>query len=220
MDLQAIVFDFDGTIIDSEGTFLQSWVEEFELYGAPWDPAAWLAAVGSYVPDWDPHAELARIVGPGYDRPESERRRRARELALVMATEPRPGVLDHLRAARAAGVPLGVATTSGADWVGGHLDRLGLSDYFTAVVSREDVRRVKPDPEPYRLACERLGAEPKAAVAIEDSRNGVLSATAAGLYCLAVANPITTLQDLSPADRRLESLAELDFAELAELPFR
>lgn len=217
--LQGLVFDLDGTIIDSESTFLQSWIEEYEAYGAPWDPTAWLAAVGSYDPDWDAYAQLAEVVGPAFDRTLSERRRRARELELVRQTRPLPGVEAHLRAAADAGVRIGLATSSSRTWAGEHLQRLGLQEYFEDLVCREDVSRTKPDPEPYRRACERLGVDPAASVAVEDSRNGALSATGAGMFCLAVPNPITKLQDLGPAHRCVGSLAELPFAELAALPF-
>lgn len=219
MQLQGMVFDFDGTIIDSESSFLQSWVEEYEVYGAPWDPTAWLAAVGSYVPEWDAYAQLGEVVGPDFDRPLSERRRRSRELDLVNATEPLPGIVRHLQAAKAAGVRLGVASSSPHEWVLGHLRRLRLEEYFATLVCREDVVAKKPDPEPYRLACQRLGVEPAATVAIEDSRNGSIAATAAGLFCVAVANPITRLQDLSAANMQLDSLAQVGFEELATLPF-
>lgn len=113
-----------------------------------------------------------------------------------------------------AGLKLAVASSSTHEWVSGRLARLGLLDSFDTVCARDDVQRTKPDPELYRLALERLCAQPHEAFAIEDSAHGVAAAKAAGLRCVAVPNSLTAHTLLDHADLRLGSLADLSLAEL------
>ena len=108
-----------------------------------------------------------------------------------------------------------MASSSTGEWVAGHLGRLGLLDHFDAICTREDVAKVKPDPELYRLAVARLGAEPGEAMALEDSPNGITSAKAAGLFCVAVPNALTGQMELGHADMQVATLAELSLADIA-----
>ena len=215
MALEAVVFDFDGTILDTESSELTAWLEEYARHDVPFDRVAWLAAIGGSGGGTDPAGELARAVGNGFDPAATRSRQQARWLELVGEAELLAGVEDRLDEADELGLRLAVATSSGEGWAGGHLRRLGLLDRFAAVCTRDDVARVKPDPELYLLACERLGVAPERAVAIEDSANGVRAANAAGLFTVAVPNPVTAGQDHGHADLRVASLTELSLRELA-----
>ena len=136
-------------------------------------------------------------------------------VAELIAFEPvRPGVRDYLDAARRLGLGLAVASSSSRRWVAGHLERLGLADRFDVLCCAEDVTRVKPHPDLYVAALKALGAASVAAIALEDSPNGVLAAKRAGLFCVAVPNPLTAKLDLSAADIRLASLDELPLPAL------
>ena len=126
----------------------------------------------------------------------------------------RPGVRDYLDAARRLGLGLAVASSSSRRWVAGHLERLGLADRFDVLRCAEDVTRVKPHPDLYVAALKALGAAPVAAIALEDSPNGVLAAKRAGLFCVAVPNPLTAKLDLTAADILLASLDELPLPAL------
>jgi beta-phosphoglucomutase-like phosphatase (HAD superfamily) len=97
-----------------------------------------------------------------------------------------------------------------------HLDRFGIGGHFDAVVCREDVKRTKPDPDLYRTALQRLDVAPAEAIALEDSSNGVRAAKAAGLFCVAVPNPLTADLDLSEADLRLVSLEMMPLRTLIQ----
>ena len=108
---------------------------------------------------------------------------------------------------------LAVASTSSRKWVHGHLDRIALLDSFSHLACGDEVEQVKPAPDLYWLALQRLGKDPSQAIAIEDSPNGIAAAKAAGLFCIAVPNPLTARLDMSAADMRLASLAELPLAE-------
>ena len=116
--------------------------------------------------------------------------------------------------ARRLGLGLGVASSSDRRWVEGHLERLGLHAHFDVIRCADDVPRVKPDPALYRAVLDAMGVRPEEAVALEDSPNGVLAAKRAGLACVAVPNPLTARLDLSAADLRVASLAELSLPEL------
>jgi len=106
----------------------------------------------------------------------------ASDIALV------PGVREFIECIRNAGITLAVATSAGASRTRSILRRLGLLPYFTAVVTGDEVRSGKPDPEIYHLACERIDCLPRTAVALEDAAAGVRAAKEAGLKCVGVTN--------------------------------
>jgi HAD superfamily hydrolase (TIGR01509 family) len=145
-------------------------------------------------------------------------------LKIIRALPPCAGVVELLDAADAAGVPTAVASSSRLDWVGGHLDRLGLRHRFAAVVTRDDVgdeaARTKPAPDLFLVAAERLGVPPAACVVLEDSPNGVVAGRAAGMVVVAVPCPMTQALDLSGADLVASSLVGVDLVTLAELTSR
>ena len=141
-----------------------------------------------------------------------ERRRRRRD-ELQANHDVRPGILAWLAEAAELGVPVGVASSSPADWVESHLQRLGMRDYFSCVVCATSVIPAKPDPTSYRLTCEQLGGDPQRSVAVEDSPHGVAAATAAGIYTVAVPHPLTADLNFSAADRVLNSLEDLTLGE-------
>lgn len=209
MTIRAIIFDFDGTIIDTEVPDYQSWEEQFQARGTSLALDAWAACVGGGPDDFDPYAIIEEQTGQLIDRIAIRKQRRARFLELVEVQPIMPGVLQWLDDAESQGLKLAVASSSDSAWVNGHLERRRLSGRFRSVHTRDDVERVKPDPALYRLAVEALGVAPHEAVAVEDSRNGMLAAKGAGLNCIVVPNPITKALDFSEADIELNSLEEL-----------
>jgi HAD superfamily hydrolase (TIGR01509 family) len=127
------------------------------------------------------------------------------------------GIVNLLDDLAAAGVPLGVASSSPARWVVPALDRLGLRRRFEAVVTAEDVVRRKPAPDVYLEAVRRLAADPRQSVAIEDSGPGVAAARAAGLKAIAIPHWLTEQHDLASADLVVASAGELSVRRLEEL---
>ena len=216
--LRAIIFDFDGLIVDTETPALQAWQEVYASYGEVLDPASWAPNIGTNDSFFDPYEELAARVG-GASLPLDDVRDRyvARRDRLVGAQPVLPGVRDLLAGARERGMGLGVASSSSRAWVLGHLERLGLVRHFDAIRCRDDVERAKPDPELYRSALQALGVSASEAAALEDSPAGVLAAVRAGVYCVAVPNPLTRVLALEEADLRLDSLADLPLETLARV---
>jgi HAD superfamily hydrolase (TIGR01509 family) len=217
--IRGLIFDFDGLILDTEVTMFQAWCELYRERGCDLPLERWARCIGRGR-DWrehfDPFGYLEELVGAPCDHAEVERWTERRHHELLAAQAPRPGVVAYLDAARTLGLGLAVASSSSRAWVAGHLERLGLVDRFALLRCGEDGARHKPSPDLYLAALDGLGVPPDEALAFEDSPNGVRAAQAAGIFCVAVPNPVTARLDLSHADLRLGSLAELPLAALLE----
>jgi HAD superfamily hydrolase (TIGR01509 family) len=211
------VFDFDGLIADTETPEFESWCAEFREHGVELDIDEWIKCVGAGPSAWDVFDHLESLLGAPYDRAAVAVSRRERFLSLTKEIGVMPGVRELLGEARSEGVPCAVASSSEGGWVNGYLARFGLVDAFQAVVTRDMVALPKPSPDLYLEACSRLGVEVDCVVALEDSVNGVNSARAAGLYCIAVPNQITSRFDLSHADHLVESLSRVRLETVREL---
>lgn len=213
MTLQALIFDFDGLIADTESADYQAWCAVYAAYGVHLDLARWNEGIGSY-DTFDPYAYLAEQLGRPVDRAAVHAEYRARMDNLIADIAPLPGVRAWIADARRLGLKLAIASSSPRHWVEGLVARLGMREPFQAICCREDVDHTKPDPALYRLALKRLNVSVQQAIALEDSPHGVRAAKAAGLYCIAVPNPMTRTLDLSNADLRLNSLADLTLEDL------
>lgn len=198
--IKGLVFDFDGTILDTETPDFECWKQLFSDHGCELAQEDWCKVVGTNWDVFNPFDHLESKIGRAVDRDVlfEEQKRIFRELVKQQA--PLPGVEAMLASAREMGLMLAVASSSGREWVEGHLERLGLLEYFSVVKTAEDVEKVKPDPALYKKAVAALGIEPFEAIAFEDSLHGVKAAKAAGLYCFAVPNSVTANLDFSHAD--------------------
>lgn len=204
--IAAIVFDFDGTIVDTEIPAFDSVAEMFAARSHELDRHRWVSFIGTRVDAFDDAlTRLAASTGESYADLYAHAVQRHR--MLTDQAKARPGVVDLVAECRSLGIPLAVATSASRRWVETHLDRLGLLGAFDTIVPAEEVENHKPHPEPYLTACARLGAIPTRCVAIEDSPTGVLSAAAAGLLTLGVPGPLTAHLELHGADVVLDSLA-------------
>ncbi len=134
---------------------------------------------------------------------------------LAEGVAPMPGAVELARACHAAGLRLGIASSSPLDQIEEIVEALGQRHLFDVLTSGHEVPRAKPDPAIYQLACVRLRVAPAECVALEDSRPGVLAARAAGLRCLAVPNVYTANQDLSAASAVVPTLAGVTPTALA-----
>jgi HAD superfamily hydrolase (TIGR01509 family) len=213
--LKAIIFDLDGTIIDTETPEFVSWQEAYAALGVALDPAVWAQVIGTTDAAWNPYAHLEELVGGPVDRPSIRAAREARFDELMAAAGPRDGIVAWLDEARDLGLRVGIASSSSAAWVVRFLDALGLRDRFTSLATRDRVEQSKPAPDLYELALHDLGVAAAEALAVEDSPNGVAAAKAAGLFCVAVPNPQTAGLPLDGADVVLGSLAERSLREIA-----
>ena len=213
---RAIVFDFDGLIVDTEQPIYEAYSTIFAGLGATLPLSVWQDVIGQGASTSDAaFVHLESSIGREVDRDALRAEARAMRREVTLALPPRDGAAELIAEAKQAGLALAVASSSTFAWVNGHLDRLGLLPSFDAVCTRDDVERTKPDPAVYRLALERLGVEPQEAFAIEDSPHGVTAAKAAGLRCVAAPNPLTANMDLRHADYLVPSLVGVSLSDIA-----
>ena len=215
MAFAAVIFDFDGLIIDSETPLFDIWQEIYAQHGASLTLEDWQHALGTQG-GFDPYADLCTRSG----RPVTRARWASwvsREHWRRCETQPLlPGVADRLAEARTIGLKTAVASSSQAAWVRPWLERHDLLDAFDAVCTRDDVTAVKPAPDLFLLAARRLGVPPEACLVFEDSPNGLRAARAAGMWAIAVPNILTQPLEFPPHDLALASLATRTLASLRE----
>ena len=212
----AVVFDFDGTIFDSEMPIYVASAAALAEMGFELTIPGWATVVGHG--EDDSYRAMCAAVGGEFDRDEFETRYASQDRSWRDTLPALPGVEALLVELSGAGVPLGVASSSPESWVDSHLVRLGLRHRFAVLGTRDHVDgRTKPDPASYRFATEQLGAKPARTIAIEDSAPGVAAALAAGLTVVAVPSEITRHTDLSAAHHTVASLADVDLHLLSQL---
>ncbi|HEX8803882.1 MAG TPA: HAD-IA family hydrolase [Acidimicrobiales bacterium] len=219
--LRAVVFDFDGLIVDTESSEFHSVGLLFAEHGVVLQRTEWQRVIGTADhPHWTLMLEEA-LGRPLDDRDALIVRHRDRHTATVAAERVRPGVVELLDEAAGAGVAAAVASSSSRTWVCGHLDRLGLTPRFDTVVTSDDLggdrSRTKPAPDLFLLAAERLGVPPGACAVLEDSPHGVVAARAAGMAVVAVPGPMTSGMAFPGAHRTVGSLTEIALTDLRRL---
>ena len=212
--MEALLFDFDGTLWDSETVLFEAYRRLYDDHGHSLSIETWSATVGT-LDGFDPIADLEARLGRALDRATVDPWERVED--LMADIDLRPGVRDWLAAAVASGLRMGIVSSSDAPWVRRHARRLGIEQLFSVIVAADgDADRAKPNPVLYREALAELGLEPGGAAAVEDSPHGIAAAKGAGLYCLAVSNDVTRSLDLSAADLVVASFAELTLEQLLD----
>jgi HAD superfamily hydrolase (TIGR01509 family) len=184
---EAVVFDLDGVLLDSERRWNEAKEEVTREAGGSWRGEAAVAMMGMSSPEWSAYMreELAVPLEAGEINDAVVERMAAgyaRELPLL------PGAVEAVRRLGERW-PLGLASSSNREIIDVFLDRSGLRGRFAVTLSSEEVGRGKPAPDVYLEAAARLGADPAACVAVEDSGNGIRAAAAAGMAVVAVPNP-------------------------------
>lgn len=193
--IRAIVFDFDGTILDTETLEFRRWEALYRQHQRRLNLSDWQRGVGTWGA-FDPWEGLPAEVQSR--REEVYAGLHQDILSDIAAAELRPGVRQVLEAVRPAGLRLGLASSSSRAWVSEWLEKHGLTHLFEVLCTQDDVMRVKPDPELYALAARRLGLPAAECLAVEDSLNGATAALAAGMQLLIVPNEVTASQPFEP----------------------
>lgn len=208
MDFAAVLFDFDGVLVDTEWAIYQAWRRTFEAHDHELPLEVYTRCIGSDFATWSPKTHLEDLTGLAFDWHDLDARRQEEIMAELDGAGPMHGVGDLLGLLPAAGLAAAVVSSSSHHWVDGWLEKLGLRGYFTTTVCRGDAPRIKPAPDLFLEAARRLDVAPRDCLVIEDSLNGVNAAKAAGMRVWAVPNRVTAGLDFSGADRVLRSLAE------------
>jgi HAD superfamily hydrolase (TIGR01509 family) len=205
----AIVFDFDGTIADTEWPVYEVARDAFRAHGLDFALEDWVKGIGladnKSLPELLEDA-LGEPPDPSILDTAVEQRKEWHHRMVVF-----PGVLEVIVAATRADIPLAVASSSPTAWVEPHLERLDLIHHFVSIRTRDHVDRGKPAPDLFLSAAAELGVDPTDTMAIEDSRHGCASAKAAGMTCLVVPNRITEIDPPTDADLVLDTLLDFPF---------
>ena len=204
-DLEGVVFDVDGVLFDTERLSQEIWNAVSTELGWPQVGRAYLEFVGQNRADI--LQKMLDLFGPDFLLTCSARSQERMEREGVPL---KPGVREILEFLTARRVPAALATSTNRERTQRRMEMTGLRPCFSAVVTGDQVAHSKPDPEIYQLACRALGTTPSRTLAIEDSRNGILSAHAAGM-------PVVMVPDLIPPTPELERLLFRRCASLLEV---
>jgi HAD superfamily hydrolase (TIGR01509 family) len=216
--LKALIFDFDGLILDTETPEVLVWQSIYEEHGFELPVDEWAKTIGGYGISTFDAAEHLALLSQGRLDVVSSRARHLKESAKIVHASPiLPGVMDMIEQAKENGLQIAIGSSSPHSWVDTHLKRLGIFDYFYYIVCQDDVLsgRSKPYPDIFLKALDQLNVKKDAAVVFEDSPNGVLAARRAGIFVVGVPNPLTAKLGVT-GDLTVPSLAELSLHELNE----
>lgn len=206
--IRAVCFDLDGLLVDSEPLHFEAQRRALERRGYTYTLEDKLKVTGGAV------RNSVRQIAAKYGIEDVDALYHERIAIFTQLIEHelvlRPGALDLLKRLRSRRVRCIVVTSGERDYLSTVMERFGLDRYFATSITADDVARHKPDPEPYRRAAAALRFPPETCLALEDSRNGLLSAKDAGLWCVIVPNAVTMHQDFSLADGLYDSLDDLD----------
>jgi HAD superfamily hydrolase (TIGR01509 family) len=208
MTVDAIIFDFDGVIIDTETPDYESWRELFETERLELPIELWLQRVGiNEVESFSPVTHYEKLTGRTLGD-DFKSRQWEQYLDRCAKAPLLDGVEALIREANKHGIKLAVASSSYREWVEPRLRQHHLLQYFDCLRTRDDVQKGKPAPDLYISAAECLGMAIERCIAIEDSPNGMKAALAAGMRCIAVPNQLTNRLTRPEVSLTVTSLAE------------
>lgn len=208
MAFSAVLFDFDGVLVDTEWAIYQAWKRTFEAHGQHLPLEIYTRCIGTDFNTWSPKTHLEELTGQAFDWHDLDARRQGEIMKDLDHEGAMHGVVPLLEKLSSIAMPTSVVSSSSHKWVDGWLEKLGLTHHFQTTVCRGDAPRIKPAPDLFLAASERLGVAPEKCLVIEDSLNGLKAAKEAGMAVWIVPNRVTACLDFSPADRVFRSLAD------------
>lgn len=214
--LKALIFDFDGLILDTETPEVFVWESIYREHGFELPVHEWEKTIGGYGISTFDAAEHLSLLSQGRLDAVSMRSRYRREAdQLIHASPIMPGVLEMIHQAREVGMKIAIGSSSPHSWVDTHAKRLGIFNLFNHIICQDDVPpgRTKPNPDIYLKVLERLRVQASEAIVFEDSLNGVEAARRAGIFVVAVPNPLTAKMGVR-GDMTVSSLANLSLRDL------
>lgn len=215
--LEAIIFDMDGVLVDSEYTYFQSKSQILSEAGHEVEDSyhfQFMGTTSDYM--WE---KMKQEFYLPLSVAEYIQQMTALRQAMIKRDGIRviPHVQEFVKGLSQAGLKLAVASSSSLAEIKVNLAEIGLSEYFSEVVSTEEVEHSKPAPDVYLAAAERIGIMPENCLGIEDTKNGTGAVRNAGMVCVGFANPAFPKQDLAFADRVVSSFSELDADSLTKI---
>lgn len=214
--LKALIFDFDGLILDTETPEVLVWQSIYLEHGFELPVDEWERTVGGYgISNFDAAAQLSLLASGELDPVSLGLRCRREADEIIHTSAMMPGVMNMIEQAKENGVKVAIGSSSPHSWVDTHAKRLGIFHHFDLIICADDVEpgRTKPNPDIYLKALEQLKVREHQAVVFEDSPNGVLAARRAGIFVVAVPNSLTAKMGVS-GDLTVPSLAGLTLRDL------
>ncbi len=214
--VKALIFDFDGLILDTETPEVLVWQSIYREHGFELPVHEWEKTIGGYgISTFDAATHLSLLSQGRLDSASMRIRYRRESDLLIHASAVMPGVINLIEQAREQGVQVAIGSSSPHSWVDTHAKRLGIFHYFKYIICQDDVApgRTKPNPDIYLKALELLKVQNTEAVVFEDSLNGVEAARRAKIFVVAAPNPLTAKMGVS-GDMTVSSLADLSLQDL------
>ncbi|MGE7631486.1 HAD family hydrolase [Bacillus paramycoides] len=212
--MKAIIFDFDGLIVDTETIWFHSFRDAVREYGGELPLEEFAKCIGTT--DEVLYAYLKEQLKEKFNEHALKEKVTTLHKEKMKIPKARDGVKEYLEEARELGLKIALASSSSKEWVVRFLEELQIREYFEVIKTREDVEKVKPDPALYRIAIEELGIELSEAVVFEDSLNGLKAAITAGLKCVIVPNDVTRNLQFENHHLRIESMKEKSLKEVLQ----
>jgi len=215
--VKAVIFDFDGLVVDTETPAFSAWSEIYQEFGAELLLSDWVQCVGSGYGRFDPVKNLEEITGMSLQGEELIFKKERIKSGICLNQPLLPGVKNIILDASSLNLPISIASSSPRSWIDLHADRTGILPFVSVICTREDVDKIKPAPDLYLLAAERLQISPNDCVVFEDSQNGVTAALAAGMRVVAIPNSITKGSDFSAAHLVVESATDCNLCDIKKM---
>ncbi len=215
--ITALIFDFDGLILDTETAEIITWQKIYTEYGHTFPMDDFIQTVGGYgVSNFDAAFHLHKLTNGSLKEDVMRQRFQNESGDEILRSPIRPGVMNLIAEAKRRRMKLAVASSSPHSWVDAHLTRLGLFQQFDIILCGDDVGkdRTKPNPDLFLMALKQLHVEANEAIIFEDSPNGVAAANAAGIAVVLAPNPTTARLPFKGNYLKLNSLAELSLDEM------
>jgi putative hydrolase of the HAD superfamily len=212
--IKAVVFDFDGTILDTETPWYDAFRYVYNLHGAELTLETYAQCVGTSFDAFNPYTYVQQCVQKPVDEQVFKEAINLKHNALMEGADLKPGILAYLYEAKAMGLRIGLASSSDRKWVETYLRKYQIYDYFDCIRTSENVTRVKPDPELYLQTIQYFSLKASEVIAFEDSPNGARAAKRAGLNCIIIPNSITKQLTFDEYDKELSSLSDMSLADL------
>ena len=215
--IKALIFDFDGLILDTESPEYFAWLNIYQEHGYELPHEEWGRIIGGYgLSSFDAADHLSHLSQGQLDSAPLRARHRLESDAAIGRSPILPGVMEYIREAKRLGLKLAIASSSHHAWVDTHAKRLGIFHHFDKVICADDVGvgRTKPNPDLFLLALDQLKVQRNEAIVLEDSPNGIKAANQAGIFVVAVPNPVTSLLQLEGESLRVKSLTQLSLSDL------
>jgi HAD superfamily hydrolase (TIGR01509 family) len=216
--IKALIFDFDGLIVDTETPALVTWQKVYQDYGQELTLEMWQHALGRRGGEgFKPLDHLVTLIGNVFDVDEVKEKRWQHKMDLCEQELLRPGILETISRAKASGLTCVVASSSPREWVEGWLQKHDALEHFAFTKTGNDVENVKPAPDLFLSVAEKLSVNPSECLVFEDSPNGTLAALNAGMPCVVVTNPVTEGLEFPQHLLKLKQMDEMGLEAILKL---